>query len=160
MNTKYYFSYGSNCNLSQMRWRCPEATVYGAVTLRNYTLIFNGVASIRRRNGAEVKGVLWEITPECEQSLDRYEGYPTFYGKQNVTVYTEDGEAIKAMVYVMTPQNNRRPGLPNHQYYMGILVGFRQNGIPTDTLEAALEETLRTVQGGYHNEKASKSAIR
>ena len=57
MKKKYYFAYGSNCNLDQMAFRCPKATVVGPVTLRNYRLTFNGksngwgVANVRRRNG-------------------------------------------------------------------------------------------------------------
>lgn len=42
MKKKYYFAYGSNCNLDQMAFRCPKATVVGPVTLRNYRLTFNG----------------------------------------------------------------------------------------------------------------------
>ena len=37
MKKKYYFAYGSNCNLDQMAFRCPKATVVGPVTLSNYT---------------------------------------------------------------------------------------------------------------------------
>ena len=90
MKKRYYFAYGSNCNLGQMAHRCPDATLVGRVTLQNYRLTFNGrgmmrsggVASVRRHNGRYVPGLLWEITPECERSLDRYEGYPHLYGKK------------------------------------------------------------------------------
>ena len=157
---RYYFAYGSNCNLSQMAQRCPGATAVGAATLRNYTLEFNGVASIRRRNGATVDGVLWELTPECERSLDRYEGFPRFYGKMNVTVYTEDGEAIRTMVYVMTPDHSY-PDMPSTAYYRSIEVGFMQNGIPTDTLEDALRDTRRRInmEMGGRRYEARQQAI-
>jgi len=127
-----------------MAYRCPKAAAVGAVTLPGYTLVFNGVASISRRNGGEVKGVLWEITPQCERNLDLYEGFPSYYGKREVTVVDGDGREIKAMVYVMTPRYDR-PALPSESYYNGIADGFEQNGIPTETLEAALEETYRIV---------------
>ena len=145
---RLYFAYGSNCNLDQMAHRCPRAKNAGVVTLRNYTLVFNGVASIRRRNGAEVMGVLWEITPDCEHSLDRYEGYPRLYEKKNVTVYTGDGAPIKAMVYVMTPEY-RRAAMPTTVYYDGIEAGFRQNDIPTDTLRSALNNTYTRCMEGF-----------
>jgi gamma-glutamylcyclotransferase (GGCT)/AIG2-like uncharacterized protein YtfP len=138
-----------------MKVRCPRAKVHAPVTLRNYTLKFNGVASIGRRNGAEVKGVLWDITPECERSLDRYEGYPRLYGKMNVTVYTDDGEKIRAMVYVMTAEHDK-PAIPSRGYYDGIETGFWQNDIPTDTLETALEETyikIDMLKGGKRHEQ-------
>jgi gamma-glutamylcyclotransferase (GGCT)/AIG2-like uncharacterized protein YtfP len=148
---RFYFAYGSNCNLRQMAQRCPRASVVGAVTLNNYALGFNGkmsgwgVANIRRRNGGTVHGLLWEITPECERSLDQYEGYPYLYKKRNVTVYSsEAGTAYKAMVYVMT-EAYREPALPSEAYYDGIWAGFRQNRISTDTLAAALKQTCSQV---------------
>ena len=124
--TRYYFAYGSNCNLDQMERRCPAARVIGRVTLPNYALSFNGktsgwgVANIHRKRGMGVKGLLWAITPECERNLDRYEGYPTLYEKRNVKVRTEDDATIKAMVYVMTGEHNS-PALPSKGYYEGIV---------------------------------------
>ncbi|MDR1687456.1 MAG: gamma-glutamylcyclotransferase [Clostridiales bacterium] len=128
----YYFAYGSNCNLRQMAVRCPKATVTGTVTLKGYTLEFNRVASIRRKKGGEVKGVLWLITPECEKSLDRYEGYPNYYTKKNVNVCYESGEMVKAMVYIMTPENSN-PAYPSEIYFNGIRDGFVQNGLEAET---------------------------
>lgn len=143
---RFYLAYGSNCNLTQMEHRCPKATVIGPVTLKNYRLTFNGktsgwgVANIRRRNGAKVTGLLWEITPECEKNLDRYEGYPTLYTKKTVTVETEDGERIKAMVYVMT-KGHESPAMPSGGYFRGIVEGFRQNGMNPEPVELALYDT-------------------
>ena len=145
MKKKYYFAYGSNCNLDQMAFRCPKATVVGPVTLRNYRLTFNGksngwgVANVRRRNGAQVTGLLWEITPECEKSLDRYEGYPHLYEKKTVTVRNGDGQEIKAMVYVMT-KGHEAPARPSIGYFSGIVEGFQQTGMDTRPLAEALEQ--------------------
>lgn len=146
MKTVYYFAYGSNCNLNQMAYRCPDATVVGSVTLPNYRLTFNGkssgwgVANIRRRNGATVTGLLWKITQECERSLDRYEGYPHLYGKHTVTVHTQDGEEIRAMVYTMT-KGHEAAAMPTAGYFNGIVEGFDQNGMDTQPLFEALEQT-------------------
>ena len=95
---KLYFAYGSNINLDQMAQRCPDAQVVGPVTLENYELLFRGnlrgagVATIAPREGSTVHGLLWNITPECERSLDYYEGYPHLYGKEPVTVHGHDGQ--------------------------------------------------------------------
>ena len=40
MERPLYFAYGSNINLDQMRYRCPDATVYGQAVLDNYDLRF------------------------------------------------------------------------------------------------------------------------
>ena len=35
MEERLYFSYGSNINLNQMEYRCPDACVVGPVALEN-----------------------------------------------------------------------------------------------------------------------------
>ena len=92
MKETYYFAYGSNMNLDQMAYRCPAASVVEPVHLEGYRLTFcgrgkgSGVATILPEEGSRVEGVLWKITPECEKSLDFYEGYPHLYGKEPVLV--------------------------------------------------------------------------
>ena len=87
MKESYYFAYGSNMNLDQMAYRCPAASVVEKVKLEGYRLTFCGrgkgcgVATILPEEGSRVEGVLWKITPECEKSLDFYEGYPHLYGR-------------------------------------------------------------------------------
>lgn len=89
MKDRYYFAYGSNMNLEQMKYRCPAAEVVENVRLENYRLAFrgrapgNGVATVLPEKGSYVEGVLWKITEACEKSLDFYEGFPSFYGKES-----------------------------------------------------------------------------
>ena len=42
MEKPLYFAYGSNINLDQMQYRCPDATVRGQAVLDNYDLRFRG----------------------------------------------------------------------------------------------------------------------
>lgn len=88
---KLYVAYGSNLNLEQMAYRCPSATILGTGLLNNWELIYRGSAvnshaTIRRKQGASVPVLLWEISPSDENRLDMYEGYPHYYFKQNVIV--------------------------------------------------------------------------
>lgn len=76
-----YFAYGSNLNIKQMQWRCPTAVPLGAFTLQGYQLVFRFYADIIPVSGKSVKGGLWEISEDDENALDRYEGYPSLYGK-------------------------------------------------------------------------------
>ena len=64
MERPLYFAYGSNINLDQMRYRCPDASVYGQAVLDNYDLRFrgSGVATVEPKEGACVYGLLWELT--------------------------------------------------------------------------------------------------
>lgn len=36
-----YFAYGSNINLGQMAYRCPDTAVMGPVTLEGWELLFH-----------------------------------------------------------------------------------------------------------------------
>ena len=146
MKKRLYFAYGSNCNLGQMARRCPAAKKVGPVTLDGYRLTFNGrrdgtgVANVLKNPGTVVHGLLWEITPACERSLNHYEGFPFLYGKEMVTVQTEDGESREAMVYVMT-EKYRDPAMPCTDYFLGIVDGFTENGMNPHPVWEALEET-------------------
>ena len=82
--TKLYFAYGANTDMDSMGMRCPKAKPVGRGTLWDYMLVFRRVADIIRNNDHVVQGGLWEITPECEASLDRFEGFPNFYTKREV----------------------------------------------------------------------------
>lgn len=144
-----YFAYGSNINLRQMAVRCPDAQVVEPAVLENYELLFRGnerafsVATIRPKEGCQVHGLLWKITPECERSLDHYEGYPHLYEKQQITLSTKSGQQVSAMVYVMTRERERMPSMPTRGYFIGILEGFQQNGLPVKSLEQALNNLIR-----------------
>lgn len=143
---KLYFAYGSNINQEQMDYRCPDACVVGPVVLDNYELLFrrNGYATIAPKEGERVHGLLWSLTPECERSLDRYEGYPRFYDKRTVTVRDGLGRELPVMAYIMD-ERFREPMLPSTAYYNGILEGYRQNGLPPTALKKAWDHAVREV---------------
>ena len=42
MAEKLYFAYGSNINLKQMAYRCPDAHMVSPIILENYELLFRG----------------------------------------------------------------------------------------------------------------------
>ena len=95
MSRKEYFAYGSNLNFDQMAYRCPEATVVGTAKLDDYELAFRrGYLTILPKEGASVEGLIWSVTDHDESQLDCYEGYPTFYDKETMTV--TDADASKA----------------------------------------------------------------
>ena len=146
MENTLYFAYGSNINLDQMAYRCPDAQVVGPVELEGYELLFRrgGFATIAPKEGETVTGLLWSITPGCERSLDRYEGYPRFYDKRMVTVRDGEGRSLSVMAYIMDDRF-REPMLPTTTYYNGILEGYRQNGLLTSELKRAWDHAVREV---------------
>lgn len=146
MENTLYFAYGSNINMDQMEYRCPDASVVGPVALEGYELLFRrgGFATIMPCEGGKVHGLLWSITPECERSLDRYEGYPSFYDKRMVTVRDGKGLTLSVMAYIMD-ERFREPMLPTTAYYNGILEGYRQNGLPAAALKKAWDHVVQEV---------------
>lgn len=139
--SKLYIAYGSNLNLTQMAARCPSARVYAVGRLNNWQLVFRGLrasshATIKRRKGYSVPVVVWTIQPQDERRLDIYEGYPTYYRKQDIMVEI-GSQKRKAMVYVMNEA--ARPGRPAYSYVNTIRRGYFDNGLDMASLDAALE---------------------
>lgn len=137
---KLYIAYGSNLNLGQMKIRCPYATVIGNGVLPDYRLLFRGggggsVATVEPKAGGAVPVLLWEITPRCEEALDRYEGWPRLYRKETVGVLF-DGKIVEAMVYIM---NDGYPlGPPSRGYLNTILEGYATAGFDERVLAEAV----------------------
>ncbi len=148
---RFYFAYGSNINLTQMEYRCPEATPLMPVMLHGYELTFRGggVATVIPKEDAVTPGLLWSITPENEKSLDRYEGYPNYYHKTDIAVTDpETGKIYYPMMYEMDARY-RDPSLPSFSYFDGIAEGYRQNNMDTCPLYDALYKTDRQMDELY-----------
>ena len=139
-------------NREQMAARCPDAEVEGAVRLEGYRLAFRGngggagVATILPEKGSHVDGVLWRISGQDEQRLDRYEGWPFFYGKEPFRVTGTNGRAVEAMAYTMNAPYKEAPGLPSPAYLVGILYGCAQNDIATAPVMEAVRRTRQEMQ--------------
>ena len=140
-----YLAYGSNLNLEQMARRCPYAIPLGPTALEGYRLLFRGsnpgaVATVEPFEGGTVPALVWEITPRCEEALDRYEGWPRLYRKEKVSVLLE-GQPVEAMVYIM---NRGYPlGLPSQYYLNTILEGYASAGFEPTVLDEALRRSAR-----------------
>ena len=144
-----YGAYGSNMNITQMKARCPLAKVIDTGILKDYKLTFkgpiNGVANIESCLNNEVPIVLWAITEMCEKSLDRYEGFPSFYIKKSVAIELENGNVIYAMVYVMNEKYESMPAIPSERYYNIIKDGYNNHGLNDEFLSKAVSNVLEAV---------------
>ena len=139
---KLYIAYGSNLNFAQMAARCPSASIYATGLLNNWELIYRGTqtnshATIRRKRGSTVPVLIWNIQPCDERRLDRYEGYPVYYFKQNVMVDI-NGKKKKAMVYIM--DERCLPGRPSPQYIRTIRQGYLDNSFNIRYFEESLKK--------------------
>ncbi|MDW7677825.1 MAG: gamma-glutamylcyclotransferase family protein, partial [Bacillota bacterium] len=78
----HYFAYGSNLHMRQMQERCEDSVPMMRVKLKNYQLLFDGVATIVPAPGKTVWGALYRVSSEDIRHLDIYEGYPRLYRKE------------------------------------------------------------------------------
>ena len=133
---KYYLAYGSNLNKEQMQKRCPGAVPVGAMVLKGYELRFRGPLTIVKKKGGRVPLGIWQVSEEDEKSLDRYEGFPTFYYKKEVII---PGDKT-AFIYIM----DERLGVKgtSRQYYDICCKGYEDFGLDEKYLKDALKKSL------------------
>ena len=130
-----YFAYAHDLNKKQMKERAPESKPKLTATLPNYRLVFlgwsrqwkGGIATIRGTHGGKVAGGVYEITEKDLRRLDTLEGYPRESNRVNITVFTEDGDALKAVTYIKTGQAEETK--PSPEYLAIIQAGYREWGI-------------------------------
>ena len=163
LSEKLYFAYGSNMNLDQMAFRCPEAEVVGVVRVDDYRLTFcgssyAGVATILPQPGSHVDGVLWRISEADEKHLDFYEGFPRLYGKEPIEVTDHNGQKMTVMVYTMNSPFKECLMPPSEGYLGGIIEGCLQNGLDPSSIreEAFRLQKEKEKTDTTHNRKSKK----
>ena len=141
--SKKYISYGSNLSVEQMAYRCHDAKVIGMAAIRDWKLVFRGCATTEPAEGRVVPVLIWEISDRDERNLDRYEGYPSYYFKRDMTVTMTDldgrnPQEVTAMVYLMTDGHPLQS--PWRGYLDTLAEGYRRFGFNPYQLELAVKE--------------------
>ena len=126
-----YGAYGSNLSRNQMRLRCPRSKPLEGTILKDWRLVFKGVADIEESMGEKVLLGLYKITPNCEASLDLYEEYPKIYIKKKISL-SINKKKIQVMFYVM--KNTFKYGVPSQKYYNTIYKGYKDWGFDKSKL--------------------------
>lgn len=147
-NTKYYIAYGSNLNVRQMRYRCPHAAIVGTAELKGWRLGFRGsmtgsYLTIEPDEDGMVPVAVWAVDEEDERALDRYEGYPTFYYKKEITIECKryclkQIRKIDAFVYIM--HEDRPHGVPYQHYVETCMEGYETFGFDRNILKKAVAD--------------------
>ena len=139
-----YGAYGSNLNMKQMSRRCPDAIKQGTHVLKDWRLVFRGVADIERSEGDEVSLGIWKITSDCLTMLDLYEGFPHLYSRTMVEsihsqIIPSGPEPKKMPLMVYTMVNTRTITAPSDGYLKSIVDGYDDFGIKRSLLEPVLD---------------------
>ena len=143
---RYYIAYGSNLSVCQMQWRCPDAKVVGKGELKDWRLLFKGsktgsYLTIERCEGFKVPVAVWEVSERDEVALDRYEGYPSFYYKEEFPFEFKSiktGKKQKAAVFVYIMHEERPLGIPSRHYLETCAMGYRLFKFDMAVLQEAL----------------------
>lgn len=130
-----YFAYGMNTNTAQMAVRCPRARPIGQAILYGHEFRFARHADIIENPKYNTHGVLWEITSDCELSLDALEGFPSYYLKKIVNVF-HNGQPTECMVYYMN--NEYTDELPSDGYLEMLYEGYSEYNVNTDQIQESI----------------------
>ena len=134
----WYLAYGSNMNRGVFENRRGMRPIQAQpALLENYQLRFNlaigpgerRVANLESQAGARTWGVLYLITVEQSQHLDRTEGVPRgAYRRIPVSAIVDGSEPIPAFTY----QSNRISlgRKPSARYIRLLIEGAAQHGLP------------------------------
>ena len=144
---RVYIAYGSNMDMEQMKFRCPNAQLLGTGILENWRLMFKGsltgaYATIEREKGCIVPILLWRISAADEERLDRYEGFPSFYYKRTIQAVKTDENGVRmghtrGMAYIM--HEERKLGTPSTHYLRILEQAYKEFGFDEDILGEAYD---------------------
>lgn len=142
---RLYVAYGSNLNTYQMRYRCPTARLVGTGVVKDHELQFKGSkdsahATIAPSEGSTVPVAVWELQPRDEKALDRYEGFPNYYFKQDIPVEMKNGETVNGMVYIMNLRQDF--GIPSAGYVQTVSEGYHNCRLDTAVLKNAIQQSV------------------
>ena len=135
-----YIAYGSNMVVSQMARRCPSAKLIGTGYVEGARLEFYRHATVvrTRQKADRVPVAVWEISEAGERNLDRFEGYPSYYLKQEWPARLDSGETVQGMIYLM---RTILPSPPDDSYYDCIRKAYEELGLSSQ-IETVLEPAL------------------
>ena len=125
-----YFAYGSNMNIMRMEARGVRISQRIKACVFGYSLKFNktsrqfsgvGYANIVREDRGIVEGILYEITKDCIENLDKYEKYPEEYDRRLINVNLTSGIEYEAHVYIAQPHKTSDTLKPTKEYLSHLL---------------------------------------
>ena len=133
MRRHTYFAYGSNLCVRQMAQRCPGAADPRPAVLTDHDWLINerGVATLEPFSGSAVHGVVWTITDEDLDVIDRAERVPDRYRRDRFTVHTNTSSSA-AWVYI---DHRIEPGPPRPGYLERVIDGALHHGLPNSWIE-------------------------
>ena len=149
----YIIAYGSNLSEERIKIRCPDARVYGTSVIHGYRMLFKqsmtgAYCTIEQDANSAVPVVVYRMTLADEARLDRCEGWPKYYRKQEffLPVRGMNGKKHKCrsscIAYIM--REHRILGEPGPDYFSILEKGYDRWGFDHRVLYRALQDSIGT----------------
>jgi gamma-glutamylcyclotransferase (GGCT)/AIG2-like uncharacterized protein YtfP len=142
----YYFAYGSNIVLDQMRRLCGRNfSLLGPAVLQDYELgaDLRGYGTIREQKNFQVYGLLYDVDQQCLDALDSFEGYPDVFGREMLTVIDMDEEKKPHQAWVyFEPADQFGGNSPRPEYFKRVAAAALENHLP-ETWVKKLEDMAK-----------------
>ena len=147
----YILAYGSNLDAERMKARCPGSTLVGTTVIPGYRLLFKksmtgAYATIEQDANWNVPAAVYKVSWQDEQRLDRYEGCPRYYYKQEFLLRVKrlNGKTMRSkqvcVAYVM--REYRKLGRPDEDYFQLVDEGYESFGFDTNVLDFGLSSSI------------------
>ncbi|QSZ28052.1 gamma-glutamylcyclotransferase [Aceticella autotrophica] len=128
----WYFAYDSNMDEERIRKRGVNFNerIYGFI--KGWRLAFNKVASenpnegyanIEKDDNGIVEGILYQIKEDGLKNLDRCEGVPDHYTREELEVLLGNKEKVAAYVYIANKGKVNDKLKPSKEYLSHLLKG-------------------------------------
>lgn len=163
----WYFAYGSNMNLTQIRSRCSRPVVVAVARLADHQLTFYGhtetwdgaMETVEPTLGHEVWGVIFRLSRLDWERLDEWQGARLdgagMYFHFPVMVTDVDGQEHSVRLYKKDVQGDPRE--PSREYLEHIARGAAENGLPPHYVEALLKRKAK--QASYNVPMRANSGL-
>jgi gamma-glutamylcyclotransferase len=189
-----YFGYGSNLWLHQMDMRCPTSKYLGVARLNGYKWIINdrGYANVVEANTSDseavgssskyahvVFGLVYSLKEEDERRLDKNEGVPIAYTKEDllcdfwasrnasaVDVTKPPSESIDMLVYI--DRNRTSEDQPKKEYIYRMNRGIDdaiKQGVPKEYVDDVMRKFIPAeeedeIEGKWKRLSTEEKALR
>ena len=146
--TLCYFAYGSNMLTKRLRKRCPGAVPIEHAYAADWTIEFSkpstdcsGKATLIRKTGSRIPGMLFKI-PEAEVCcLDKYEGVGKGYERCNTfsVRLAEGNKSVQVATYIAT---RTKPDRIPYDWYLALVIAGAREHIPDEDHHAMLHQVV------------------
>lgn len=142
-----------------MKKRCPSSTALCTASKENTGLCYPvksekrenmGVASIRYEQGRKVEGVIYRLTLEDLENLDKFEGNCKRYNRKKIYVSLSDN--LKKLVWTyIAASDSSNYNRPSEQYLGLIIEGAKENNLSQEYINYLIKSPANDFFGKDNN---------